>query len=256
MAEPEVDRIVARTWVERWDRQQERYIADREERFRVIGDVVAHVCRDVAAPVVADLGCGPGSLTTRLHERLPSARVVGVDVDPLLLALARATRPDGAAVEYVRAELGSPGWVDALGVGAKWDAAVSTTALHWLDPERLAGVYADLATVLRPGGVFVNGDHLPDEQPAVRELAVVVRDRRAERAGVVDNEEWAAWWTGVRADPDLAEVLTPDELRGTSSGHGNGLSARWHREALLRAGFGEVGVLWQAGDDHVLVAVR
>jgi len=248
-----LDQVVAERWVERWDRQQERYIADREERFRVIGDVVEHVCAATGTPVVVDLGCGPGSLSTRLRARLPAARIVGVDQDPFLLGLARAGR---APIEYVRAELGSPGWVDVLGVGTGWDAAVSTTALHWLSPERLADVYRDLAAAIRPGGVLVNGDHLHDEQPAVRELAEVVRHRRAERAGVVENEEWSAWWDAVRADPDLGRVFTDRELRPESGGHGNGLSVGSHVDALRRAGFGEVGVVWQSGDDHVVVAVR
>ncbi|HEX6341105.1 class I SAM-dependent methyltransferase [Umezawaea sp.] len=248
-----MDQVVAERWVERWDRQQERYVADREERFRVIGDVVEHVCAAVEAPVVVDLGCGPGSLSTRLHARVPAARVVGVDADPFLLALARAGR---TPVEYVRAELGEPGWVEALGVGSGWDAAVSTTALHWIAAERLEGVYRDLAAAIRPGGVLVNGDHLHDERPALRELAEVVRHRRAERAGVVENEEWSAWWDAVRADPELSGAFTGERPRAENDGRGNGLSARWHVEALRRAGFAEVGVVWQSGDDHVVVAVR
>jgi hypothetical protein len=34
----------ARRWLERWDRQQENYIADREERFAVVADVVTGPC--------------------------------------------------------------------------------------------------------------------------------------------------------------------------------------------------------------------
>ncbi|WP_307868261.1 class I SAM-dependent methyltransferase [Umezawaea beigongshangensis] len=250
----ELDRETAATWIERWDRQQERYIADREERFQVVGDVVEHVCRSVAEPVVVDLGCGPGSLTTRLSARIPTARVVGVDTDPFLLGLARTTGPE--RVEYVRGDLGVPGWSESLGTGGAWDAAVSTTALHWLDPDRLATVYADVAAALRPGGVLVNGDHLYDEQPALRDLAAAVRDRRAERAGVTAHEDWGSWWTAARADPELARAFTPADLAAEGSGRGNQLSRRQHVDVLRQAGFREVGVVWQSGDDHVLVAVR
>ena len=37
-----------------------------------------------------DLGCGTGSVTLRLLSRLPSARVVALDVDPVLLTIAAA----------------------------------------------------------------------------------------------------------------------------------------------------------------------
>ncbi|MFJ4099332.1 class I SAM-dependent methyltransferase [Amycolatopsis japonica] len=247
-----MDEKLAADWVRRWDVQQERYVADREERFTVVIDVVEHVCRDVAEPLVLDLGCGPGSLTTRLARRLPHARIVGLDDDPFLLALARATRPERSDIEYVRADLAEGGWL-------KWrpvDAAVSTTALHWLRPERLAEVYRDLAGALREGGALVNGDHLYDEQPAIRALAEVVKERRAARAGVHANEDWKTWWAAVAADPALRERFTAEELRGISTGYGNRLSPQEHTRLLREAGFAEVAPVWQSGDDHVLAALR
>ncbi|MFJ7213729.1 class I SAM-dependent methyltransferase [Amycolatopsis sp. NPDC098790] len=123
-----MDGKLAEKWVRRWNAQQERYIADREERFHVLIDVVEHVTRDVAEPVVLDLGCGPGSLATRLAGRLPHARVVGIDNDPFLLALARASVPADAKIEYLHVGLGDDGWLLEGAV----DAAVSTTALHIL----------------------------------------------------------------------------------------------------------------------------
>ena len=79
----------AERWIDRWDAQQEWYMPDREDRFTVLIDAVeAGVGRD--GPLVLDLGCGPGSLAVRLLDRIPAARVVAVDTDPLLLALGRA----------------------------------------------------------------------------------------------------------------------------------------------------------------------
>ena len=65
-----LDAGAAAEWVARWDAQQEGYIADREERFAVLGDAVAAALADVAEPVVVDLGCGPGSLSARLARAL------------------------------------------------------------------------------------------------------------------------------------------------------------------------------------------
>ena len=83
-----MDRDQAVQWVSRWDAQQEWYMPDREERFTVLIDAAeAGVGRD--DPLVLDLGCGPGSLAVRLLDRMPAARVVAIDTDPLLLALGR-----------------------------------------------------------------------------------------------------------------------------------------------------------------------
>lgn len=261
----------AEKWLRRWDTQQEFYVADREERFAVLCDVVEAALENVAEPVILDLGCGPGSLAARLRERLPAAKVIGIDSDPLLLGLARSRYDDG--ISWVDADLGRSSWADQ--VPATIHAAVSTTALHWLPADRLAELYRVLGTRTAPDGVLVNGDHLGFGDERLDLLAKTVRDRRARRAGVQDNESWADWWDAVLADPELtglaqaraARVNEPEDTASrvahsdTGSGqkthhHGNGLTVGEHSELLRAAGFGSVAPLWQVGDDHVLVAVR
>ncbi|WP_369184995.1 trans-aconitate 2-methyltransferase [Streptomyces sp. Y1] len=92
-----VDAALAETWIERWERQQERYAVEREERFTVVADVVEQVAGHRPRPLVADLGSGPGSLSARIAARLPEAEVLAVDIDPLLLALGRARHPGSPA---------------------------------------------------------------------------------------------------------------------------------------------------------------
>ena len=97
-----------RGWQDSWDRQQEWYMPDREERFRVMLDMV-EACVG-PAPRVLDLACGTGSITDRLLKRFPQAVSTGVDLDPALLAIAerhlrrgrarhlRERRPQGPGV--------------------------------------------------------------------------------------------------------------------------------------------------------------
>lgn len=242
---------LATTWVRRWDAQQEFYIADREERFAVIGDVVAQAVGKNGGTVL-DLGCGPGSLAGRLADRLPGARIVGVDADPVLLALGRARY--AGSVEFVDADLTDQNWADA--VPATIDAAVSTTALHWLEPDQLTSVYEILAARIRPGGLFVNGDHLPTGDAELDGLAEAVKQGRAARAGVTENEDWGSWWTAIGAEPQLAALVNERSQRALAHHGGNALSATEHANLLKTAGFRTAGPLWQSGDDHVLVAIR
>ena len=247
-----MDTGLARQWVARWDAQQEFYVADREERFTVIADVIAHVTTGQECPRIADLGCGPGSTTARIAARLPGARITGYDADPFLLALASGAHPGLA--EFVDADL----TVAELGGAGELDAAVSTTALHWLTDADLAALYRRLAAALRSGGVLVNGDHLFDAQPAIATLAHVVRDARADRAGVRQNEDWHAWWDAAAAEPAFADLLAEREVRrgAATADHGQGHALERHVELLREAGFSQVGPVWRVGDDTVLVAVR
>lgn len=240
-------------WVQRWDAQQERYIPDREERFRVVIDVVAAAVGRGSAKVV-DLGCGPGSLSARLAQALPQAEIVGVDADPLLLGLGAANV--GPRVRLVQADLGEPDWADRTELPGPWDAAVSSTALHWLEPDVLAALYRTLAERMRPGGVFINADNMGVGSPAIDALADAVRERRTARVGTDTNEDWKTWWRALQEDEELAP-LVDQRSAGTIVHSGeNGLSVIQHAELLRAAGFSEAAPVWQFGDDHVLVAVR
>ena len=100
---PELDRDTAREWIERWDRQQEESLPDREDRFTALIDAVEEGTGR-PDPLVLDIGCGPGSLGVRLLARLPRATVIGIDADPVSLTLGRAAYSGRA-----RAALPRPG---------------------------------------------------------------------------------------------------------------------------------------------------
>ncbi len=193
------------TWAERWERQQERYAVGREERFTVIADVVEYATLGQQHPSVVDLGCEPGSLSARLAARLPGARIVAADIDPFLLELGRATYANAA--RYVEVTIGEPGWLAELGLDGPLDAAVSTTAPHYPEPHTLRQIYRDLASVLRPGGALVNGDHLVPEEPAPAALTVAVGRRRSDRERADDAEDWDSWWAAVGQHAEFAEPL-------------------------------------------------
>ncbi|MET9515655.1 class I SAM-dependent methyltransferase [Streptomyces sp. NPDC002994] len=242
----------AAEWIRRWDLQQERYAIDREERFTVIADVVEHATAGQRRPLVADLGCGPGSLTARLAARRPEWEIVAVDTDPLLLELGR--RHCGTAARFVDVPIGSPGWIDALALGRPLDAAVSATALHYLPEPVLLDVYEHLHSTLRPGGVIVNADHFFHEGPLVAPIAQHVGRRRAGRLGVRGHEDWQSWWAAADAAPELAGLMA-ERRRRRLDGDDNGLSLDRHTDLLRKAGFAEAGPVWQYGHSCVLVAV-
>jgi SAM-dependent methyltransferase len=270
---PDLDRAAAMRWIGRWDGQQNGYMPDREERFTALIDAVeAEAGRP--DPLVLDLGSGPGSLAVRLLERMPAATVIAIDTDPLLLALGRAAYPARAGLRFTDLDLRSPGWASQLGLARPADAAVSTTALHWLAPPALEAMYAELATVLRPGGLLLDGDHLiedPAVAPTLARLDEALTRRITERGtghgtstghgperGTGPAEDWQAWWRAATADPALAAPAAERQRRRLSEDHHGSesvLLAR-HVSALAAAGFSEIGVIWQHGESRILAAVR
>lgn len=241
----------AEHWLRRWDAQQERYIPDREELFALALDVVDRLAGTPAR--LLDLACGPGSFAARAAARWTGAEVVGVDVDPVMLELARRTT--GERVHWVDADLSHPGWTDAVG-GGPFDAAVSATALHWLPEHALPGLAQRLASVLRPGGVFVNVDTLLAD-PARPRLAELTRTLRVERTdrGLATGEDFRTWWDALAGEPALADGFAERERRFADRVTGGSSLPAWE-QALSGAGFAEVGTLTQTFDRRTLVAIR
>ena len=257
---PGLDRDTARGWIDRWDRQQEESLPDREDRFTALIDAVEEGTGR-PDPLVLDIGCGPGSLAVRLLDRLPRATVIGIDADPVSLTLGQAAYSGRAGLRFLDLDLRVPGWSGRLGLDRAADAAVSTTALHWLPEPDLRAMYAELATVLRPGGLLLNGDHFAldaKESPTLARLDLALRQREDQRRFPGGHpESWHAWWEAVEADPLLAEHVAERTRRHVDAGHHGTESTQLatHVEALSGAGFAEVGTLWQRGDNRVLCAV-
>jgi SAM-dependent methyltransferase len=241
-------------WLARWDAQQQRHIPDREERFTAIVDALATFVGP--EPRVLDLGCGPGSLSARVLQRLPGATVVAIDTDPVLLAIGRGALGANPRLTFLDTDLRSD-WVRTLPDPGPYDAAVSTTALHWLGLEQLVRLYGTLAGVLRPGAIFLDGDRIDfdHDQAAIATGAGQVRPAWPDAPE--GAEDYDAWWSAAVAEPALAADVAERARRAHDHPHSdNAHSYEFHASALFAAGFTEVGTLWQHLVNRVLIAVR
>ncbi|OEV05834.1 class I SAM-dependent methyltransferase [Streptomyces oceani] len=247
------------SWQDSWDRQQGWYLPDREERFRVMLDMVeALVGRE---PRVLDLACGTGSITQRVLERFPRAETVGVDLDPALLTIARGYFADEPRARFVTADLTDPGWPGLL-PHASYDAVLTATALHWLQTEPLRTLYGQLADVVREGGVLMNADHMPDEStPRINAAAHLFDRERRERARSAGELDWAGWWQEVTRDERLAGPAAErfrtlgDPVAGDHA-DGEVQSAEWHARTLRDLGFAEARTVWCAPQDGLVLGLR
>ena len=243
-----------RSLLDRWDVQQAAYIAAREARFDAVLDVLALTCPPDM--LVVDLACGPGSLSERIARRFPQARIVAIDLDPVLLALGRRalTQFDGR-LRFVQADLASATWRTALG-DARPHAAVSSTALHWLLPEQQVVLYRDVQDALRAGGVFLNADHQRfDERTPVWKDWAERHDTQTQEAGwAAGAETWETWWAEASATEGLAERVAERQALFANRPQSLPTTVGFHIAALRQAGFAEAGTVWQLFDDYVLAA--
>ncbi|MFH9469944.1 class I SAM-dependent methyltransferase [Streptomyces clavifer] len=242
------------SWQQSWDRQQEWYMPDREERFRVMLDMVEAVVGP--EPRVLDLACGTGSITDRLLTRFPRASSTGVDLDPALLAIARGTFDGDDRVTFVTADLKDPAWPGKL-PHTSYDAVLTATALHWLHSEPLAALYGQLGQLVREGGVFMNADHMIDtDTPRINAAERAQRHAAMDRARADGALDWAQWWALAAKDPVLAAPTAERFRIYGEHADGDMPSPRWHAGTLREAGFGEARTVWASPSDSLVLAVK
>ncbi|MGI0055540.1 MAG: class I SAM-dependent methyltransferase [Thermoplasmata archaeon] len=244
-----------------WELQQSYEMPSREWRFDRMLDVLS-----VSVPPrarILDLGCGTGSLSERILRRLPKARVWAIDYDPVILRIGREGlgRVHGR-LTWLEADLRSRRWTNVLPPG-RFDAAVSTTALHWLYSKTLSSVYRKLYHRLKAHGLFLNGDMMgfEPEQKQVAELARKLRQHWSEHRRQGRALGWTEWWKAARGIPELAPEFEERDRRYATT-HGNkpttlpDPSARAQILALKRAGFSEAEIIYCHLQSRVLLAAR
>src|SRR5262245_4422794 len=246
-------------WLRRWDAQQEGYVPEREARFAAMLDALDALLP--ASFVALDLASGPGSISQRLLARFPGAHAIAVDIDPVLVAIGRgALGTAGGRLRSTEPHLPSPAWPPSLGE-TRLDAVLSTTALHWVEPDPLARLYHDLARLLRPGGLLLNGDHMafgPASPTAQRLSQSTLDEQWTDSAFAARGIETAEeWWEALAREPAFATLLSERTERFAGKRRQESPPGfDFHVAALRDAGFVEVQTIWQVLSDRVLLAVR
>jgi RimJ/RimL family protein N-acetyltransferase len=273
MLDMRIDRFswVARRWLKRleeacegadWRAHYDAYCAPRHESDPALREKLGLILDAFgggpdARFEAADFGSGPGIAAEAIAARFPKARVTAFDADPLALLLGRmalrATYADRIAFEP--ADLRGSVWMD--GRHGAFGLAVSTLATHWMSRRSLRDFYSALATVLAPGGIFANADHVPEESGRGRSAAArilramsPVKRGKSRTAGA-----WTKFWTDLKEQLGIVDLC--DEMQADLNvyeGFEPGFSRRIHFDALQDAGLGAVEEVWRRKGDAVLVA--
>lgn len=107
--------------------------------------------------VIVDVGCGTGSLAVLLARIEPGARIVGLDPDPDMLAVARRKADAAGVTAHWQVGMGD-NLVEALGADPV-DTVVSSLVLHQCPIAVKRAVLASMRAALRPGGKLVIADY-------------------------------------------------------------------------------------------------
>jgi tRNA (cmo5U34)-methyltransferase len=122
---------------------------------RTEGEAVLLDYIPTTAKRILDLGTGDGRLMALLKIDRPSATGIALDFSPIMVEKAKSRFQDDKSIEVMSHNLD-----DTLPGLGKFDAIVSSFAIHHVTHDRKRSLYQEIFNLLTPGGVFANLEHV------------------------------------------------------------------------------------------------
>ena len=111
---------------------------------------------------ILDLGSGAGRLLALVKAARPRAEFVALDFSPAMLAELEKLFGNDHDVTIVAHDFDQP--LPAMG---RFDAVISSFAIHHVPHERKRAIYQEVFAMLAPGGAFCNFEHVASPTPAL-----------------------------------------------------------------------------------------
>ncbi|MEV4532674.1 class I SAM-dependent methyltransferase [Asanoa sp. NPDC049518] len=161
------------------------------------------VLLELSPGIVADVGCGPGHVTRHLAAR--HRAVVGVDLSPAMVSIARAAAP---SLSFEVASM-----LDLPVADGAWSGIVAFYSIIHLTPAERRRAFGEFARVLSPGGWVLVSFHVSatDQPPG--------------------STQHTRSWFGSPVDLD-SFYLEPAVVRADLAAAGFSVSASTEREPL------------------------
>lgn len=172
------------------------YVPERETQLEILCALVPEIKRPFK---ILELCCGEGLLARALLERFPHCKVHGLDGSATMLEHARQSLDSyGERFQAHLFNLASSDWRDCV---PRYQAILSSLAIHHLDHEQKQLLFRDLFAMLVSGGVLVIADVIQAASLLGNDLAAqnwdaAVRKRALELDGDMviyerfRNEQW------------------------------------------------------------------
>ena len=155
------------TNVNLWDKPTHalEYLA-RADRipYRGEGERTLLECLPPSIGRVLDLGSGDGRLLSLVRLARPVMEAVAIDFSETMLDRLRERFAEDPRVRVLAHDLSEPLPDASLG---RFDAIVSSFAIHHLAHPRKRELYTEIHRLLSPGGVFLNLEHVSSATPSL-----------------------------------------------------------------------------------------
>ncbi|HLO52612.1 MAG TPA: class I SAM-dependent methyltransferase [Kamptonema sp.] len=118
-----------------------------------------------------DIGCGDGILGRAILTKYPEAKGVFLDFSETMIQSAQnKDYPCLDRLIFLTQDFGKPEWIEAIKYQAPFDVIVSGFSIHHQPDTRKKELYQEIYQLLKPGGFFLNLEHVSSPTQWVENL--------------------------------------------------------------------------------------
>lgn len=136
-------------------------------------DIMMRVIR-AACPQInsfLDIGCGDGILGHTILAHYPDAQGVLLDFsEPMIEAARHKLAVSQRQLQFLNVDYGKHDWTKTVTDRAPFDVVVSGFSIHHQPDTRKKELYSEIFNLLKPGGVFINIEHIAPDSTWNEEL--------------------------------------------------------------------------------------
>jgi malonyl-CoA O-methyltransferase len=183
-----------------FNRSARQYDLHSSLHRQIAEELFIQVTKEPRPRALLDVGCGTGYLTSRLKDRFPQSKIIGLDFAEDMLKVAGSKRGD---ITWVLADSHNLPFGDDC-----FDILTSNLAYQW--PDDLCRVFSEARRVLTPGGLLactLFGYHTCQELfRSLDEAKVALRFTRLPGISQVRHALTASGFQNLQIDSELIEV--------------------------------------------------
>ena len=116
-----------------------------------------------------DLGCGDGFLGFLIYELYPDSHGAFRDFSKEMIDKARKN-DFNCKSEFIVQDFGDNNWYQKIKTAQKFDLIISGFSIHHINNEQKKRLYTNIYKLLKPGGIFLNLEHVLSPTDTIEEL--------------------------------------------------------------------------------------
>ncbi len=118
-----------------------------------------------------DMGCGDGVLGRQLLREWPDSEGIFMDFSqPMISSAKEKCEPFKNRSTIILQDYSEDNWMDSIKHKTPVDVVISGYSIHHHEDEKKYSIYKDVFNILKPGGVFLNLEHVASPNPKIEKL--------------------------------------------------------------------------------------